>query len=203
MKAKNNSERHNTSVFEQLLGSVTLNNCKTIAGSSTGCSKLREQVLLRMAILLTEDMTQVFPCESSESVGEEVVSDANGVGDNGEGWVDCAAAWEKAGVYHVEIVEVVGFAVDVKDGLIGVGAKAAGSVLVADTFKRNAFFEVGVEGNGAFGVTGLLEDVDPAGLKTGEGFNVVVGVGELDLWRAVGAGVEGDAIVGVGKVFGH
>ena len=93
-----------------------------------------------------------------------MVGDADGVGDDGEGWVDGAADGEEAGVDYVEVVEVVGFAVEVEDGLFGVGAEAAGAVLVADAFEGDAFFEVGVEGDGAFGVAGLLEDVDPAAL---------------------------------------
>ena len=132
-----------------------------------------------------------------------MVGDADGVGDDGEGRVDGAAAGEEAGVDYVEVVEVVGLAVDVEDGLFGVGAEAAGAVLVADAFEGDAFFEVGVEGDGAFGVAGLFEDVDPAVFEAVEGFDVVVGVGELDLRGAVGAGVEGDAVVGVGEVFGH
>ncbi len=63
-----------------------------------------------------------------------MVGDADSVGDDGEGWIDCAAGWEEAGVDYVEIVEVVGFAVYVEDGLFWVGAEAAGAVLVADAF---------------------------------------------------------------------
>src|ERR1700735_2092393 len=97
----------------------------------------------------------------------------------------------------------MGFSVDVENGLGGIVAEAAGSVLMANTFERDSLLEVGVERNRAFGVASLFEDVDPAVLEAGEGFNVVVGVGELDLRGAVGAGVEGDAVVRVGKVFGH
>ena len=132
-----------------------------------------------------------------------MVGDADGVGDDGEAGIDRAAGWEEAGVDDVEVVEVVGFAVEVEDGLFGVGAEAAGAVLVADAFEGDAFFEVGVERDRAFGVAGLLEDINPAVFEASEGFDVVVGVGELDLRRAVWTCVEGDAIVGVGKIFGH
>ena len=56
----------------------------------------------------------------------------------------------------------MGFAVDVEDGGCGVVAEAEGAVLMAYAFQGDAFFEVGVEGDGGFGVAGLLEDVDPA-----------------------------------------
>ena len=52
----------------------------------------------------------------SETIGEEVVGDADGVGDDGEGWVYGAAGGEEACVDDVEVVEVVGLAIDVEDG---------------------------------------------------------------------------------------
>ena len=106
---------------------------------------------------------------------------ADGVGDDGEGRVDGAGGGEEAGVDHVEVVELVGFAVDVKDGGCGIVAEAEGTVLVADAFDGDALFEVGVEGDRCVGVAGLLEDVDPAVFEAFEALGVVGGVGELDV----------------------
>jgi hypothetical protein len=78
----------------------------------------------------------------------------DGVGDDGEGWVDCATRREEAGVDDVEIIEVVG---------------SAGAVLMADAFVGDTFFEVGAERYRAFGMAGLLENVDPAVLEAVEG----------------------------------
>lgn len=60
-------------------------------------------------------------------------------------------------------------------------AEAEGSVLVAYAFEGDAFFEVGVEGDGSVGVAGLLEDADPAVFEAFEADGVVGGVGELDV----------------------
>jgi len=74
---------------------------------------------------------------------------------------------------------------------------------MADAFEGNPFFEVGVKRNGAVRVAGLSEDVDPAVFKAGKGFDVVVGVRELNLRGAIGAGREGDAVIRVWEVFSH
>lgn len=66
-----------------------------------------------------------------EDLGEQVVGYANGVGDDGQGWVDGGGGGEEAGVDYIEVVELVGFAVDVEDRGGGVVAKAERAVLVA------------------------------------------------------------------------
>src|SRR5271170_3506614 len=104
-----------------------------------------------------------------------MVGDADGVGDDGQAWIDGATAGEETGVDDVEVVEVVGLAVDVEDRLGGVSAEAEGAVLVADSVEGDAFFEVGVEWDMTVGMAGLLEDVDPAGLQALEGPGIVVG----------------------------
>jgi hypothetical protein len=57
------------------------------------------------------------------------VVDADRVGDDGEQWIDRAAAGEEAGVDDVKILEVVCFAVDVEDGLFWVGIEGASAAL--------------------------------------------------------------------------
>ena len=110
-----------------------------------------------------------------------MVGYADGVGDDGEGWVYGAGGGEEAGVDDVEVVELVGLAVDVEDRRGGVVAEAEGAVLMADAFERDALFEVGVERDGGVGVASLLEDIDPAVLQALEALDVVGGVGELDV----------------------
>ena len=87
-----------------------------------------------------------------------MVGDADGVGDDGEGWVDCAAVGEEAGVDNVEIVEVVDLAVDVEDGLFGVGAESAGAVLMAELagFGVDLFYGGKEEGKDGAMVDGVL-----------------------------------------------
>jgi hypothetical protein len=100
-------------------------------------------------------------------------------------------------VDNVEIVEVVGAAVNVEHGLLRVGAEAAGAVLMADTFERYAFFEVGMHVDGGVGMACLLQHFDPACLETLERFHIVVGVVELDF-----AVDDLHAVIGVGQIFG-
>src|SRR5947207_7420256 len=91
-----------------------------------------------------------------QSIRQKVLGNADGIGDDGERWVDRAAAGKEAGVDNVKVVEVVSLAVNIEDGLFRVCAETAGAVLMADAFEGDALLEVGVEGDGAFGVTGLL-----------------------------------------------
>jgi len=130
-----------------------------------------------------------------------VVGYADGVGDDGEGGVDGTRGDEKTGVDDVEVVELVGFAVGVEDGRGGIVAEADRAVLVADAFDGNALFEVGVEGDGSFGVAGSLEDVDPAIFQAFKAPGVVGRVGELDvagLRDGDGSGLVGGRDAGVG-----
>ena len=122
-----------------------------------------------------------------QALVEEMVGDADSVGDDGEGGIDGRGRREAGGVDDVEVVEVVSFAVWVEDGSGGISAHAAGAVLVADALERNALLEVSAKGNGGVGVAGLLEGVDPAIFEAGEAFDVVGSVGETD---AVGRGDE-------------
>jgi len=48
-----------------------------------------------------------------------VIGDADGVSDDGEGGVDRSAAGKETGVDDVEVVEVVGLAVEVENRLRG------------------------------------------------------------------------------------
>ena len=121
-------------------------------------------------------------CRSlGEDFREQVVGYADGVGDDGEGWVDGAGGGEEAGVDYVEVFELVGFAVDVEDGGGGIVAEAEGAVLVANAFEGDALLEVGVEGDGGVGVAGAFEDVDPAIFQSLKALGVVGSVGEFDV----------------------
>ena len=60
----------------------------------------------------------------------QVVSDPNSVGNRSQGGIHRRNTREKAGVYHIEIVKVMGLAVDIKYGGSGVGAKTTGTGLM-------------------------------------------------------------------------
>src|SRR5690348_547805 len=60
----------------------------------------------------------------------DVIGDAEGVGDDGQGRVDRRAGHEEARVHHVEVVQVVHLAVQVESRGRRVGAEPDGPVLV-------------------------------------------------------------------------
>src|SRR3954463_6825659 len=63
---------------------------------------------------------------------EQVVANAQRVGHCRQRRVHGAGRGEEAGVDYVEVVYVVGFAVDVERGPAGIGAEAHGAALVRD-----------------------------------------------------------------------
>ena len=133
-----------------------------------------------------------------EAFGDQVIGDSDCVGDDGEGWIDGAGGDEAGGINNVEVIEVVGFAMGIEDAGCRVAAHAACAVLMADAFKGDALFEVGVERNGSGGVAGPLENVDPTVFEAIEGLDVVGGIGELD---SAGRGVgDGLGLVGAAGV---
>ena len=75
---------------------------------------------------------------------QKVIADSQCVCDDRECWIDCGTGGEEAAVYYIEVVEFVGFAVGVEDGLGGVGSEANGSVLMSDTGNGNLFAEIDV-----------------------------------------------------------
>ena len=83
--------RHNTSAFEQ---SLAFNNTEATAADennhrSFACAAPECAIELRSYDRSLPTMTLVT--SSTQAVGEEVVGDADGVGDDGEGRVNCAA----------------------------------------------------------------------------------------------------------------
>src|SRR5277367_3790650 len=68
---------------------------------------------------------------------EQVIADAQRVGDGGQRGVDGSDAGEEAGVHDVQVVEIVGLAVHVEDRSSGVGAETTGARLVSNAGDRN------------------------------------------------------------------
>ena len=85
-----------------------------------------------------------------------MVRDSYGIGDDGQRGVDRARRDEAGGIDDIEVVEVVGFAMRVKDAGGRIVAHAAGAVLVPHTLKGDALLEVGVKRNGSRRVAALF-----------------------------------------------
>src|SRR4051794_23129689 len=78
----------------------------------------------------------VRPGRSSEPP-VQVLTDADGVGHGGEGWVHRTDAREEAGVHDVEVVELVGLAIGVEHRCRRVVTEAAGAGLMGDPGHRD------------------------------------------------------------------
>src|SRR6478736_3818336 len=82
------------------------------------------------AALLSRDMGALLGA-SAEAL-QEVVANAQGIGHRRQGRVHGPDAREEAGIDDIQVVELVGLAVDVEDGGRSVGPEPDGAGLVGD-----------------------------------------------------------------------
>src|SRR5262245_43151917 len=75
-----------------------------------------------------------------------MVSHPKGIGHDGQRRVDGAARWEEAGIDNVEVINVMGLAVGIEGGALGVAAKTNRPVLVRHSGKRNTLTDKQVSG---------------------------------------------------------
>src|SRR5579863_7188265 len=116
-----------------------------------------------------------------------MVRDTNGIGDDGQGWVDGACRDETGSVDNIKIVQVVGLTVRIENARQRVCPHSASPILVAYAFDRNAFFEIGVERNGRCGMAGSFENVDPPVFEPLEALHIIGSVGKLNaIWSVIG-----------------
>jgi hypothetical protein len=87
------------------------------------------------------------------------------VGDDSKRRIYGACRDEAGGVDDIEVVEVMGFAMQVEDAASRIVAHAAGTVLVADALQGYALFEVGMKRDRPARVPCLFEEADPTVLK--------------------------------------
>src|SRR6185437_5581799 len=92
----------------------------------------------------------------------------------------------------------MGLAVRIENARRTISPHSASSVLVADTFDGNAFFEIGMKRYGRGGVARSLENVDPAIFEALETLHVIGCIGELDAIAGVVGNLFG--FVGVARV---
>ena len=125
-----------------------------------------------------------------------MIADAQSVGNDRQRGVYRSAGDKEGTVNDVEVVDIVGAAVQVQNRGLRIRAKAAGAVLVADTLEGDALREVELVRED-MGTVNLLEHLGPSVHEPLEGLDVVRGIVELDL-----AVDQEDAVLGIGEVLG-
>ena len=73
---------------------------------------------------------------------QQMLTHSQCIGNNRKGWVYRSAGWEKRSINYIEVVCIMGFAIDIKHGSFRIIAKPAGAALVRQPFKRDIFFQV-------------------------------------------------------------
>jgi serine protease Do len=136
-----------------------------------------------------------------EAFAEQVVGDADGVGDDGQRRIHGTGRNKTGGIDNVEVIEVVRLAVCIEHARGGIITHAAGAILVADTFKRDALLEVGMQWNMRGGVARALQHIDPPILEPVEGLNVVGRIGKLNPVRCGSRNRIG--LVGAARIAGR
>ena len=78
---------------------------------------------------------------------QQVIPHAQGIGHRRQRGVDRGDAGEETGVHDVEIIEFVGFTVDIEHRRSGISAKAARASLVAHPGDGDVFPQIEIVGN--------------------------------------------------------
>ena len=71
-----------------------------------------------------------------------MIADPERVRDDGQSWIDRTAGTKEACIHHVEIIQLVRFAVAIERAGLRIIAEADGAVLVRDTSERDALAKI-------------------------------------------------------------
>lgn len=118
--------------------------------------------------------------ELLQALAQQVIRDPDGIRDNRQRRIHGARRNKAGRIHNEKIVEIVSFAVLVKNAVGGILTHTACAVLVADTFDRNALLKICMKRHMGCRVPGSLENIDPAILEAIERFHIVRCVGELN-----------------------
>lgn len=110
-----------------------------------------------------------------------MVPNPQGIGDDGQGGVDCRAGDEEPSVDDIQIVEVVGLAVEVEHRGLGICSKAHGAILVADAADGDLFPEIGQILKQTVADADVVEHMLELFLEALVPFDIVLGVAELEV----------------------
>ena len=125
-----------------------------------------------------------------------MITDAQNVGNDRQRGVHRSAGNKEGPVDDVEVVDIVGAAVQIQHRCLRIRPEAAGAVLVADTLEGDALRKIELVREN-MGAVNLLEHLGPAVHEPLEGLDVVRGVVELDL-----AVDQKYAVLGIWEVLG-
>ena len=125
-----------------------------------------------------------------------MVSDAEGVGHDGQRGVDGAGRGEETSVDDVEVLEVVDPAVEVEDRGLRVVAKPKGPHLVGDAGDRNFLGEIGARGKMVDPVARAVQNPLQLFQKTSMRLAIFLLAVEMDPPQ----GVDEDPIVRIGEI---
>jgi hypothetical protein len=129
---------------------------------------------------------------------DEVVRNADRVGDDCERRIHRAAGREKRRIDDIKVIQVVRAAVHVQNRLLRVHTEAACPVLMTDALEIDVFLEIRMDFKCMGDMPRLLKDLDPALIEPRERFLVILRVFEPD--SAIN---DSHAVVGIGQVFSH
>ena len=127
------------------------------------------------------------------------------IGDDRQGWIHRATGGKEASIHHIEVLDLMGAAVQIQHRGERILPEAAGSHLMGDAFDGQlarevalrAAHEVGGMGVDRLGTLQRAQNLDPALLESCIGGAVVLPVLHHDA-----AVLEPDPVVGIGQVFG-
>ena len=109
-----------------------------------------------------------------------MIRNPNGVSDDRQRRIDRTCRYKAGSVDDIEIIQVMRLAMRVKHAVCGVGAHAAGSVLMANALQRDTFLEVRVQRDGSRRMPGPLKNIDPTVFEAIERLNIIRRVRELN-----------------------
>ena len=128
---------------------------------------------------------------------QDVISHAEGIRGNRERWINRTSRTEKRSIDHVEIIDIVGSAVQIKNGRCRIFAKATGAALVSNAFEWDGFMDVERSRNNVRLVIDLLQYEFPRFDEPVKVLMISIGDVKLDLSFAINE----HAVIGTRQIF--
>ena len=126
-----------------------------------------------------------------------MISDAQGVGHDGQRRVHRPGGWEEAGIDHVQVVQVVRLAVCVQHRRLGIVSEAACAILVGHAGQRDPLAYVGIHVQQIFCAVDVLQQALELGLKPAVALKIARRVAQHDPTLPC----EGDPVFRIRQVF--
>src|SRR5438093_10736402 len=121
----------------------------------------------------------VIFAQSTQTLSQ-MISDAQGVGHDGQRRVHRPGGWEEAGIDHVQVVQVVRLAVCVQHRRLGIVSEAACAILVGHAGQRDPLAYVGIHVQQIFCAVDVLQQALELGLKPAVALKIARRVAQHD-----------------------